>query len=625
MKTPVIPPSSLLILGTFCRLPGRRQSFALGGAAAVLGCCAAFAAPSSSSQLAVSADGRWLVTANIDSGTIGVIDTTSRKMVREVSVGHRPECAAFAGPSALVLVTLYKDDVLAFVDTTSGAVLERLATGDEPYGVVVTDDGKTAYVSLDFPGEVVEIDVPGRAVRRRFPVGHFARGLALGPDEGKLYVTEFYSAALTILDTRSGKVIERLEGESADNLGRQVALHPHRPKAYLPHLRSRVTNAHGEGSIFPFVTVVSLNSDAERRRSPIAMDTFNGFLAVANPWEVVLSRDGKRLYSVYSGTNDMHVCEVIDDDYRELSRKATVKVGSHPRAVALSPDDRMVYVYDTLDFQVRCIDAEKLDTVALVPCATPPSDAAWVRGKVLFNSALEPMVGRRWISCSSCHPDGQTDARTWHNPEGLRNTTGLVGLGHTLPLHWSADRDEVQDFEETIVGPLMQGRGLGRGKAHTALEAPNRGISTDLDALAVYSTSFEPTLSPYAAGPGKLSEKAARGKEIFQREDVGCTRCHSGPWYTDSDLGAHPFRVHDVGTGSGDTTEKMGTKYDTPTLIGVYRTAPYLHDDSALTLQDVLVDANRGNRHGTTSQLSAEEIDALVEFLMSLPYETPSR
>jgi cytochrome c peroxidase len=69
----------------------------------------------------------------------------------------------------------------------------------------------------------------------------------------------------------------------------------------------------------------------------------------------------------------------------------------------------------------------------------------------------------------------------------------------------------------------------------------------------------------------------------------------------------------------------MGTKYDTPTLIGVYRTAPYLHDGSALTLQDVLVDANRGNRHGTTSQLSAEEIDALVEFLMSLPYETPSR
>jgi len=421
MKTPVIPPSSLLILGTFCRLPGRRQSFALGGAAAVLGCCAAFAAPSSSSQLAVSADGRWLVTANIDSGTIGVIDTTSRKMVREVSVGHRPECAAFAGPSALVLVTLYKDDVLAFVDTTSGAVLERLATGDEPYGVVVTDDGKTAYVSLDFPGEVVEIDVPGRAVRRRFPVGHFARGLALGPDEGKLYVTEFYSAALTILDTRSGKVIERLEGESADNLGRQVALHPHRPKAYLPHLRSRVTNAHGEGSIFPFVTVVSLNSDAERRRSPIAMDTFNGFLAVANPWEVVLSRDGKRLYSVYSGTNDMHVCEVIDDDYRELSRKATVKVGSHPRAVALSPDDRMVYVYDTLDFQVRCIDAEKLDTVALVPCATPPSDAAWVRGKVLFNSALEPWWAAGGSRARAAIPTG----RPMHAPGTTRKACAI--------------------------------------------------------------------------------------------------------------------------------------------------------------------------------------------------------
>ena len=68
------------------------------------------------------------------------------------------------------------------------------------------------------------------------------------------------------------------------------------------------------------------------------------------------------------------------------------------------------------------------------------------------------MSGRQWISCSSCHPDGDADGRTWQQPEGLRQTQPLFGLAWTHPLHWSADRDEVQDFEHTIQGKLMQGQ-----------------------------------------------------------------------------------------------------------------------------------------------------------------------
>ncbi len=575
----------------------------------------------SSSQLAVSSDGRWLVTANIDSDTVGVIDASSRAKVHEIPVGHRPECAAFIGGSGQVLVTLYKDDAVSVVDVAQGAVSRRIATGDEPYGVVCTRDGSRAYVSLDYPGTVIEMEMPAGVVKRTFPIGSFARGLALSSDERRLYVTEFHTAALSVVDLEKGAVIERIEGESPDNLSRMVALHPSRPKAYLPHLRSRVLNPHGEGAIFPFITVVSLNSDAELRRSPIAMDTFNGAVPVSNPWEAAVSPDGKRLYSVYSGTNDMHVCEVVDDDYRELSRKATLSVGNHPRAVAVSPDSRTVYVYDTLDFRVRFIDAESLQTTALVPCATPARSEAWVRGKILFNSALQPMVGRRWISCSSCHPDGQADARTWHNPEGLRNTTAFAAMKETHPLHWSADRDEAHDFEHTIRGPLMQGRGLIRGKAQPDLGEPNAGLSADLDALAEYSNSFEATLSPHAAGPRRPTAAGARGRTLFFRDDVGCAKCHSGPNYTDSTLARKPFLLHDVGTGVDDPSERLGTAYDTPSLIGIYRTAPYLHDGTARTLREILVERNRGDRHGKTSHLTPTETGDLVEFLKSLPYE----
>ena len=67
----------------------------------------------------------------------------------------------------------------------------------------------------------------------------------------------------------------------------------------------------------------------------------------------------------------------------------------------------------------------------------------------------------------------------------------------------------------------------------------------------------------------------------------------------------------------------MGPKYDTPTLLGVYRSPPYLHDGRAKTLLDVLTTANRSDRHGKTSHLTKEQLDDLVAFLKSLPYETP--
>jgi hypothetical protein len=270
-----------------------------------------------------------------------------------------------------------------------------------------------------------------------------------------------------------------------------------------------------------------------------------------------------------------------------------------------------------------------MKVVGKVKVCDPPKSAEWVRGKILFNTALPPMTSRRWIACASCHPDGHTDGRVWQNPEGLRKTPSLFGCAHTHPLHWSADRDEVQDFEYTIRGKLMQGVGLLKGPLTpkvgfnpVELDEHLAGKSKDLDALAIYTNSFDFTLSPHIPATGKLSAAAERGKKHFFSEAVGCAKCHSGPYFTDSKL-EKPFNLHDVGTGNDDPTEKMGPKYDTPTLLGVYRTAPYLHHGKAKTLKDVLTTCNKEDKHGKTNHLSGDEIDELVEFLRSLPYEMP--
>jgi len=58
--------------------------------------------------------------------------------------------------------------------------------------------------------------------------------------------------------------------------------------------------------------------------------------------------------------------------------------------------------------------------------------------------------------------------------------------------------------------------------------------------------------------------------------------------------------------------------FDTPTLLEAYRTAPYLHDGRAATLEEVVTTCNPDDRHGRTSNLSKQEIADLAAFLKAL-------
>ncbi|HXG11304.1 MAG TPA: beta-propeller fold lactonase family protein, partial [Gemmataceae bacterium] len=325
-------------------------------------------AGSSNSLLDISPDGSRLLVANADNGTVTVVCTRENRALREIPVGDKPEGVTWIGNGPLAAVTVYRDDLVVFFDAEEGRIVKKLPVADEPYGIVASRDGCRAWVTHDYPGTVSEIDLAARQVVREIKVGAFVRGLALSPDETRLYVTEFYTGVLHAVDLKAGAVVDSWKGHSTDNLCRHVVVHPRRPKAYLTHIRSRIDVIDGGGAIFPQLSICDLvPPNGSRRRTSIGLDTYNGVYVTTNAWESALSPDGKRLYTVYAGTNDMNVSAVVDDDYREIERIGLpVRVGQNPRAVRVSPDGKTVYVSNTLDFEVAVYPADTMRRSATI-------------------------------------------------------------------------------------------------------------------------------------------------------------------------------------------------------------------------------------------------------------------
>jgi len=163
-----------------------------------------------------------------------------------------------------------------------------------------------------------------------------------------------------------------------------------------------------------------------------------------------------------------------------------------------------------------------------------------------------------------------------------------------------------------LTPPVMS---LGvRDKMETAAKAGFTHIQftvpsdEELQATIEYIKSLEPLESPYRNADGSLTEAAKRGEAVFNSPKTGCAFCHTPPLYTD-------LRMHNVGTRQ---PMDRADAFDTPTLLEIWRTAPYGHDGGAATLREVIVERNPDDRHGRTSHLSPEEIDDLLQYLLSL-------
>jgi PKD repeat protein len=332
---------------------------------------------------------------------------------------------------------------------------------------------------------------------------------------------------------------------------------------------------------------------------------------------------------LYVATHGMETVEVLDPWTFELTG-AFLNVGRGPQG--LVADDALLWVYCALSrelvgFALRDLGApqEEFARISLVPASGEVLEADVLLGNQIFHrSADVRMTKDGYVSCGSCHFEGGGDNRTWDftdRGEGLRNTPSLLGRGGAVPIHWTGNFDEVQDFENDVRGP-QQGAGFLSDEdwklTSDTLGEPKAGRSPDLDALAAYVESLsDPRPSPFGA-----PDPGSAGGLLFNDPVVGCADCHPFPAYTDSQFLApgQPL-LHDVGTLTEASGQRLGEELfgiDTPQLLGLWATPPYLHDGSAETLLDVLVTKNPNDEHGTTSHLSAEQLGELEGFLLTL-------
>ena len=551
-----------------------------------------------SSAITVSSDGTLVASVNPDSDTITLIDALLLKVVAEIAVGDDPRTVSFTPDSQQLLVANHASNTISVVDSNKKIQIARYPVGSMPYGIV--NNGVYAFVAEFGLGKISVLDLSTGKVLNNIIVEAFPSALALNSDGNRLFITHFFSGIVTVIDLTTFTIAETISTGINTNLSQFIAITSDGKKAYLPQTRSNVANQAllFDTTVFPVINVVDLVEGILSIKERITLDTADE--PVNMPFAVALSPDEKIVYLANAGSDDISVIDLTNN-----KSVAHIDVGSNPRGIAINPDGTLVFVNNVLDGTLSVIDTSKLSLLEEIILTDLPLNTTLLEGKRIFNSSASPILSTdNWISCATCHFDGMMDKRTWLGfPDGPRNTPALFGVKETLPIHWSGDFDELQDVEITI-RDIQFGNGLIEAEIHDSLGSSHAGLSQKLDALAAYMASIEIPLSPYTENQKAIKQ----GQELFR--NLSCDSCHVPPLYTNLEL-------YDVGTGDPvKEKNKRGTKFDTPSLRGIWMTSPYFHDGSADTLEKVL---QTGDVHNVSSTMNIEQIKDLIAFLRSLP------
>jgi len=264
--------------------------------------------------------------------------------------------------------------------------------------------------------------------------------------------------------------------------------------------------------------------------------------------------------------------------------------GARPTAIAATRDSRWAFVANTFGDSVSRIDLSERETKLDISLGPGKPLTLVDRGELLFHDGKLSHDG--WMSCQSCHTDGHTNGQLNDNFSDKsfgapKRVLSLLGRADTAPFAWNGSSATLPEQIRKSLTITMQ---MNKEPSERQLEA-----------LAAYVASLE---SPPSVDKlrGTFDEKAVeRGRGLFTAE--GCVNCHAPPTFTTP-------KTYDVGL-----KDQQGNRhFNPPSLRGVGQRAPYFHDNSAASLEEVF----RKHGHQLTRDLSDAELADLISFLRSL-------
>ncbi len=519
--------------------------------------------------VAISGSNIYSLEGQLD-GHIVKLDSSLNK-VSEKYVGHTPIDAVIVGSKAYVACRF--SNSVNVVDLDSGDI-QKIKTGKEPKKMVLV--GKDIYVACFLSDEDPNTDSASANV----------------------YVVDTEKNSVSMIDLTPGT--KNIQGIAASKDGSEV---------YITHIIGRYsypTTQLDRSWVNSNAFTVIKTSD--RSYTSYLLDDLEK--GAGNPYDVKCSADGGSLYISISGTQ-----ELIKVDLSKLNQLTqSVASGKHeyvssvdkissyipflrtcktrikldalsPRDISLVGDE--IIVSDYFGGKLLKINATDMKQSGSISLGDQPEMTPERYGEFLWNNASLCYQG--WQSCSSCHPDGRADAFNWdESGDGLgttKNTPSMLYSFRTPPVMKTGLCDNAKLMvEESVAGALIA------------------VISEDkLEAMDAYLRSLLPVESPYLNKDGSYTQAALAGKQLF--EEVGCAVCHPAPLYTDLKKHTSPYLGSD---GSWENRD-----FDTPTLVEIWRSAPYIYDGSVSDISAVIQKfANR--------TLTEKELADLTEFVLSI-------
>lgn len=621
-----------------------------------------------SSTIILDRSGTQIWNVNPDNNSVSVINAVLLKKMGEIPVGRHPRTLAQA-PDGTVWTVNQDDATITVIDANTRSVLTiiSLPRGSEPYGIVFSPRQTSAYVSLQATGQVAELDASRRTLIRTLDVGPTPRALALSADGQRLFVTRFLSIAPqdAAQGMGQGEVIEvdpllwqvrrtiplaydlgpdtEASGRGVPNGLAAATISPAGDQLWIGARKSNTTRGElrdgnaltYESTVRSMLATIDLNTNQEEIANRYDFNNRDGPVAIR------FSPLGDTIFVLLEGVNAVDIL----DAYTHQLVTSIDNVGHAPQGLVFTADGSKLFVHSWLTRSVFVYDVSQLlnrdaasprllsEIGTVADDQTPPQV---LEGKQIFYNAADPRMSRDdYLSCASCHFDSREDGQVWDRSaegEGLRNTMTLLGKGsdgHGL-IHWSGNFDEVQDFEHDIRDNFggqgfMSDELFNQGTRNIPLGDSKAGLSAELDALAAYVDSLRSLPpSPYRAPDGNLTPEGQAGREIFMAE--GCAACHGGPQFTDSPTGM----MHNVGTLNVTSGNRLGKSLfglDTPTLRGLWLTAPYLHDGSAPTLNALLTTRNPLDLHAELQPFIEEDpraVEQLVAYMLQIDGNEPA-